>query len=87
MLRYSHDRIIVDSDLCNGRSTIRGHWLTGQAVGEFLVACDKPKEILEGYNFLGFEDIKACPQVAIKMALQAFNHRVYLPEAAYAFDR
>lgn len=82
MLRYIHDRITVDPDLCSGRPTIRGYRLTVQTVLEFLAAGDKPEEILEDYEFLELADIEACQQFALKTALETLSHRVYLPKAA-----
>ncbi len=82
MLRYIHDRITVDPDLCGGRPTIRGKRLTVQTVLEFLAAGDSPDDILEDYEFLELADIKACQQFAMKTALETLSHRVYLPEAA-----
>ena len=82
MLRYIHDRITVDPDLCNGRPTIRGYRLAVQTILEFLAAGDKPEEILEDYDFLELADIQACQHFAMEMALETIKHRVYLPVAA-----
>ncbi|QKG54109.1 MULTISPECIES: DUF433 domain-containing protein [Hymenobacter] len=82
MLRYIHDRITVHPDLCGGKPTIRGKRLTVQTVLEFLAAGDKPEEILEDYDFLELADIEACQHFALKTALEALHHRVYLPAAA-----
>jgi uncharacterized protein (DUF433 family) len=82
MLRYIHDRITVDTELCNGRPTIRGHRLTVQTILEFLAAGDKPEDILEDYDFLELADIQACQHFAMETALEAIKHRVYLPVAA-----
>jgi uncharacterized protein (DUF433 family) len=82
MLRYIYDRITVHPDLCGGKPTIRGKRLTVQTVLEFLAAGDSPEDILEDYEFLELADIKACQQFAMKMALEALSHRVYLSEAA-----
>jgi len=82
MLRYIHDRITVDPDLCNGRPTIRGHRITVQTILEFLAAGDEPAEILEDYDFLELADIEACQHFAMQTALEALSHRVYLPDAA-----
>ncbi|WP_216679285.1 DUF433 domain-containing protein [Hymenobacter siberiensis] len=82
MLRYIHDRITVHPDLCGGRPTIRGHRLTVQQVLESLTAGDTPAEILEDFDFLEPEDITACQQFALKIALEALRQRTYLPAAA-----
>ena len=82
MLRYIHDRITVDPNLCSGRPTIRGHRVSVQTILEFLAAGDSPEEILEDFDFLEPEDIRACQQFAMQMALDALSNRTYLPLAA-----
>ena len=82
MLRYIHDRITVDPDLCNGRPTIRGHRLAVQTILEFLAAGDSPEDILEDYDFLELADIQACQHFAMETALETIKHRLYLPKAA-----
>jgi len=73
MLRYIHDRITVDPDLCGGKPTIRGHRLTVQTVLEFLAAGDSPEEVLESYPFLEMADIQACLGFATEnLARQSF---------------
>ena len=77
MLRYIHDRITVDPDLCGGKPTIRGHRVTVQTVLEFLAAGDSPEEILKDFDFLELADIEACQQFAMKTAIETLNQRVY----------
>lgn len=73
MLRYIHDRITVDPDLCGGKPTIRGHRLTVQTVLEFLAAGDSPEEVLESYPFLESADIQACLSFATEnLSRQSF---------------
>ena len=82
MLRYIHDRITIDPDLCSGRPTIRGHRVSVQTILEFLAAGDSPEEILEDFDFLELEDIRACQQFAMKTALETLSQRTYFPLAA-----
>lgn len=73
MLRYIHDRITVDPNLCGGKPTIRGKRLTVQTVLEFLAAGDSPEEVLESYPFLEMADIQACLHFATEnLARQNF---------------
>ena len=77
MVRYVHDRITIDPDLCNGKPTVRGLRLTVQTVLEFLAAGDSPQEVLESYPFLEMADIYAC----LDFALEALKHRYEAPVA------
>lgn len=70
MLRYIHDRITVDPDLCGGKPTIRGHRLTVQTVLEFLAAGDSPEDVLESYPFLEMADVRACLDFALEAVKQ-----------------
>ena len=75
MLRYIHDRITIDPDLCGGKPTIRGLRLTVQTVLEFLAAGDSPAEVLESYPFLELPDIQAC----LDFALETVKHSYQTP--------
>ncbi len=66
-MEYITDRITIDSDLCNGKPTIRGKRITVQTVLEFLSAGDGKEEILEAYPSLEPEDIDACLKFASKL--------------------
>jgi len=64
------DRIIIDSNICNGKPVIRGKRITVQSILEFLSAGDSIEEILTQFPTLDKEDINAC----IKFAAQLMNH-------------
>ncbi len=59
-MKYIFDRITVDSNLCNGKPTIRGKRITVQTILEFLSAGDSTEDILKQYPSLEKEDIEAC---------------------------
>ena len=58
------ERITVDSNICNGKPTIRGKRITVQTILEFLSAGDSKEEILRQYPTLVSEDIDACLRFA-----------------------
>jgi len=64
------DRIIIDSNICNGKPVIRGKRITVQSILEFLSAGDSTEEILTQFPTLDKEDINAC----IKFAAQLMNN-------------
>ena len=64
------DRIIIDSNICNGKPVIRGKRITVQSILEFLSAGDSTEEILTQFTTLDKEDINAC----IKFAAQLMNN-------------
>ena len=53
-------RITINSDLCNGKPTIRGKRITAQTVLELLSVGESREEILRQYPSLEDEDIDAC---------------------------
>lgn len=59
-LSYFSGNITIDSDLCNGKPTIRGQRITVQTILEFLSAGESNEEILKQYPTLTQEDIKTC---------------------------
>ena len=61
------ERITIDSDICNGKPTIRGLRITVQTVLEFLSAGEEPAEILRQYPSLELEDIRACLSAAARL--------------------
>jgi uncharacterized protein (DUF433 family) len=65
------DRIIIDSNICNGKPVIRGKRITVQSILEFLSAGDSTEELLSQFPTLEKEDISAC----IKFAAQLMNHQ------------
>ena len=58
------NRITVDSNVCNGKPTIRGKRITVQTILEFLSAGDSKEEILKQFPTLVSEDIDACLRFA-----------------------
>jgi uncharacterized protein (DUF433 family) len=61
---FSTERITVDTNICNGKPTIRGKRITVQTILEFLSAGDSKEEILKQYPSLVAEDIDACLRFA-----------------------
>lgn len=59
-MEYIAEKITVDSDLCNGRPTVRGLRITVETIWGFLSAGDSKQDILEAYSFLEEADIDAC---------------------------
>lgn len=59
-MEYLTERITLDSDLCNGKPTIRGLRITVQTILEFVRAGETTEEILYQYPSLEEEDIRAC---------------------------
>jgi uncharacterized protein (DUF433 family) len=53
-------RITVNPDIFGGKPIIRGRRLAVEHVLGMLAAGDTPETILEGYNWLEPQDIRAC---------------------------
>lgn len=77
-MEHLTDRITLDSDLCNGRPTIRGKRITVHSVLEFLSAGSTVEEILYAYPSLEKEDISAC----LKFASQLMERNYTIKEVA-----
>lgn len=77
-MEYLTDRITLNSDLCNGRPTIRGKRITVHSVLEFLSAGSSVDEILQAYPSLEKEDISAC----LKFASQLMERNYTIKEVA-----
>lgn len=73
MIEYLTDRITVDSELCNGKPTIRGKRITVQTILEFLSAGDSKEEILKQYPSLEEADITACLHYAAAIMDRSFS--------------
>jgi uncharacterized protein (DUF433 family) len=71
-------RIIVDSQICNGKPVIRGKRITVQTILEFLGAGDTKDEILRQYPSLEPEDIDAC----LRFAADLMGHQYTMKEIA-----
>ena len=69
------DRITVDSNICNGKPTIRGKRISVQTVLEFLSAGDSKDEILRQYPTLESEDIDACLRFAADLMSHQYSIR------------
>ncbi len=63
-MEYITERITLDSNLCNGKPTIRGKRISVQTILEFLSAGDTAEDILKQYPSLEPEDITACLKFA-----------------------
>ncbi len=61
------ERITVDTNICNGKPTIRGKRITVQTILEFLSAGDSKEDILNQYPTLEPGDIDACLRFAADM--------------------
>ena len=77
-LSYLDGGITIDSDLCNGKPTIRGQRITVQTILEFLSAGEKDEEILKQYPTLNKKDIQMC----LVFASQMMNQKYSLKEIA-----
>ena len=60
-------RIVINSDICNGRPVICGTRITVQTILEFLGAGDSVEEILEEYPSLTRKDVLACVQYSSRL--------------------
>lgn len=69
------DRITIDSNICNGKPTIRGKRITVQTILEFLSAGDSKTEILNQYPTLVPEDIDACLRYAADLMGHQFSFK------------
>jgi uncharacterized protein (DUF433 family) len=72
-LSYFDGNITIDSDVCNGKPTIRGQRITVQTILEFLSAGDTQEEILEQYPTLTKEDIQSCLAFATQLMGQRYS--------------
>ncbi len=77
-MEHLTDRITLDSDLCNGRPTIRGKRITVHTILEYLSAGSSVEEILQAYPSLEKEDISAC----LKFATQLMERNYTIKEVA-----
>ncbi len=73
------DRITIDSDMLNGKPSIRGKRIAVQTILEFLSKGDGIDEILDEYPTLEREDIYACLRFASH--LMQNNYRIELMSA------
>ena len=66
------DRITIEPGKCGGRPCIRGYRLRVKDILDLLAAGATEAEILQDYEFLVAEDIRACYQYASAQA----NHSI-----------
>jgi uncharacterized protein (DUF433 family) len=66
------ERITFDAEQCGGRPCIRHYRLRVKDVLDMLAAGVSEKEILEDYDFLEPEDIRAC----LEFAAEQVNYAV-----------
>lgn len=62
------NRITIDSEICHGKPCIRGLRYPVELILELLSSEMSIEEILEDYEDLEKEDIKACLQFASKLS-------------------
>jgi uncharacterized protein (DUF433 family) len=62
------ERITMDSTICHGKPTVRGLRYTVQSILELLASDMTHSEILEDYEDLEEEDLKACLLFAAKIS-------------------
>jgi uncharacterized protein (DUF433 family) len=60
-------RIVVRPDVFGGKPIIRGRQLAVEHILGMLAAGDTPETLLEGYEWLEPEDIRACLLYAYRM--------------------
>ena len=77
-LSYFDGGITIDSDICNGKPTLRGQRITVQTILEFLSAGDSYEEILRHYPTLTEKDI----QNSLAFATQMMGNKYALQETA-----
>lgn len=67
-MRKLADRITIDSKICHGKPVVRGLRYPVQNIMELLASGMTNAEILEDYEDLEEEDLRACLQFAAKLA-------------------
>jgi len=70
------ERITVNPSIFGGKPIIRGHRLAVEHVLDMMAAGDSPEIILRGYDWLEYEDIRACLVFARKLVA---NERMESP--------
>ena len=74
-------RIVVRPDVFGGKPIIRGRRLAVEHVLGMLAAGDTPESLLEGYDWLEPEDIRACLLYAYRMVAGETVHPLIIEEA------
>jgi len=70
------ERITVNSEVCNGKPSIRNTRYTVQLILELLSAGMSESEIIEDYPALQQEDIRACLAYAAKLSEMKVVHKI-----------
>ncbi|HMP74329.1 MAG TPA: DUF433 domain-containing protein [Kiritimatiellia bacterium] len=71
-------KIVVNSDICNGRPTFEGTRITVQTILEFLGAGDSHADILRAYPALSEEDLLE----ALRFSGRLLGHHFIVREVA-----
>ena len=66
-MRYEHDGITIDPEICGGKATVTGHRITVQTILEFLSAGNTVESVLYHYSSLTNEDVAACLRYAARV--------------------
>ena len=72
-LSYFNGNITIDSDVYNGKPTIRRQRITVQTILEFLSVGESQEEILRAYPTLTKEDIQTCLVFATQLMGQRYS--------------
>jgi len=72
-LSFFNGNITINSDICNGKPTIRGQRITVQTILEFLSAGESSEEILKQYPTLTQDDIQTCLAFATQLMEQKYS--------------
>lgn len=75
-------RIVVDPRIFGGKPIIRGRRLAVEHVLGMLAAGDTPEVILEGYDWLEPDDIRACLVYAYRMVAHERVEPAFVGDAA-----
>ena len=67
------ERIVINSDICNGKPVIKGTRIAVQTVLEFLAAGDSVDDVLEEYPALTREDVQACLDYASRLMANHYS--------------
>jgi len=62
------DRITFDPDIYGGKAIIRGHRLAVEHILEMLAAGESPESLVDEYEWLELDDVRACLLYGAKLA-------------------
>jgi uncharacterized protein (DUF433 family) len=69
----SKQRVVLNSDICNGKPIIAGTRISVQSLLEFLAAGDSINDVLEEYPDLTLKDVQACIEYASKLMVNHYE--------------